>query len=225
MAYREVAMWEILEVLRRMGRGETQASVSRMTGHTRKTIRRYLVTAAELGWEPGHEEPTEALAAAVYARHRPASDREPGEAEARLLPHREQIRTWLTPGPGEKRGLRLTNVRGPGSGAGRRSRLEGRRPGTPAGQRDLYLERSRFRVSRCRGPLVSSNVEACHPLICVLFRGATYRWSSGKRSPSRPLAAWATPRRAVSRRKARKPFSLRSGLRSVRPAGTPRTRK
>jgi hypothetical protein len=33
MAYREVAMWEILAVLERVGRGESQAAVARTTGH------------------------------------------------------------------------------------------------------------------------------------------------------------------------------------------------
>ena len=39
MAYREVDMWEILEVLRRLQRGETIAAIERATGRTRKTIR------------------------------------------------------------------------------------------------------------------------------------------------------------------------------------------
>ena len=110
MAYREVAMWEILEVLRRVGRGENRSAVARATGHSRKTVGRYVRTAVELGWSPGEEEPPEELAAGVYARHRPASERSPGEAEARLLEHRNQIKQWLTPGPTEKRGLRLTKV-------------------------------------------------------------------------------------------------------------------
>ena len=49
MAYREVATWEILAVLERFGRGESQAAVARWTGHTRKTIRRYVRTAESLG--------------------------------------------------------------------------------------------------------------------------------------------------------------------------------
>jgi transposase len=110
MAYREVAMWEILEVLRRVGRGENQSAVARATGHSRKTVRRYVATAVEQGWTPGTEEPAEELAAAVYARHRPAAERDPGEVEERLLPHRDRIRTWLKPDEGEKRGLRLTKV-------------------------------------------------------------------------------------------------------------------
>jgi len=110
MAYREVAMWEILNVLRRIGRGESQSAVARATGHGRKTVRRYVAVAGQVGWEPGVADPTEALAAEVYLRLRPSRDRAPGDAEARLLPHRERIRKWLEPGPGEKRGLRLTKV-------------------------------------------------------------------------------------------------------------------
>jgi hypothetical protein len=41
MAYREVAMWEILNVLRRLGRGESRSSVAAVAGHSRSTIRRY----------------------------------------------------------------------------------------------------------------------------------------------------------------------------------------
>ena len=110
MAYREVAMWEILAVLERIGRGETQGAVARTTGHGRKTIRGYVRTARSLGWEPGTVLPTEALAAEVYGRHRPAGDRGPGAVEEALLGHLESIRGWLEPPPGEKRGLRLTKV-------------------------------------------------------------------------------------------------------------------
>ena len=84
MAYREVAMWEILSVLERIGRGETQAAVARLTGHSRKTVRGYIRTARELGWAVGGEAPTETLAASVFARHRPTGDRTLGEAEAQL---------------------------------------------------------------------------------------------------------------------------------------------
>lgn len=110
MVYREVDMWQILEVLRRVGRGESKSAVERATGHSRKTISRYLTAAAELGWSPGAEEPTEELAARVLARGRPGAERGPGEAEQRLLPHQDRIREWLKPGPGEKRGLRLSKV-------------------------------------------------------------------------------------------------------------------
>lgn len=110
MAYREVAMWEILNVLRRLGRGESKTQVAAATGHSRSTIRRYEQEALSLGWTPGAEEPTEELAAEIGRRLSPARDRRPGDSEADLLPHRDQIRQWLTPLPGEKRGLRLTKV-------------------------------------------------------------------------------------------------------------------
>lgn len=63
MAYRVVDMWEILNALRRLGRGESQAAVDRHTEHCRKAGRRYVTTAVALGWSPGAEEPTEELAA------------------------------------------------------------------------------------------------------------------------------------------------------------------
>jgi transposase len=111
MAYREVGMWEILEVLRRVHRGESQVAIARATGHTRKTIRRYTRTARKRGWTPGGtEEPDEALARAVAQRLRPVPvTPAPGESEAQLRPHRARIKAWLRPDD-EGRGLRLTKV-------------------------------------------------------------------------------------------------------------------
>lgn len=110
MTYREVAMWEVLNVLRRVGRGESKAAVARTTEHSRTTVRRYVATAVALGWRPGVDEATEALAASVVAQHHPARNRDRGEVEEQLLPHRERIEGWLKPLPREKRGLRLTKV-------------------------------------------------------------------------------------------------------------------
>jgi hypothetical protein len=110
MVYREVAMWEILTVLRRIGRGETKAGVARQTGHTRATVRRYVKTALALRWRPGQDEPTEELAAAVARQLSPRGEPSAGEVEARLLAQVDALRTWLEPPPGERRGLRLTKV-------------------------------------------------------------------------------------------------------------------
>ena len=110
MAYREIEMWEILEVLRRVARGERRRAIERVTGHSRSTIRRWLRAARKLGWEPGQGEPDESLAVAVAQRVRPVRDEvSPGTSQARLLPHREQIQAWLAP-KDEHRGLRLTKV-------------------------------------------------------------------------------------------------------------------
>ncbi len=90
MAYREIAMWEVLEVLRRVGRGERQRAITRATGHSRTTIRRYEHVARELGWVPGKVEPGEPLALAVVAALRPgAKERDPGASEALLTPHED----------------------------------------------------------------------------------------------------------------------------------------
>jgi len=111
MAYREVEMWEILDVLRRVGRGETKAEIRRATGRTRKTVRRYVERARKLGWDPtSGAEPDEALALKVARSLKPVGRKaQAGESELRLVEHREQIRQWLVPEDGS-RGLRLTKV-------------------------------------------------------------------------------------------------------------------
>ena len=68
MAYHEVAMWEILSVLERLTRRESKAAITRATGHSRSTVRRYERVARELGWTPEGEAPTEVLAAALCQR-------------------------------------------------------------------------------------------------------------------------------------------------------------
>jgi transposase len=110
MAYREIGMWEIHEVLRRVARGEPQRAIQRTTGHSRSTIRRWLRVARKLGWKPDRGEPDEVLAVAVAERARPVpAEPSRGPAQARLAPYREQIRAWLEPEEGG-RGLRLTKV-------------------------------------------------------------------------------------------------------------------
>jgi transposase len=109
VAYREIAMWEILEVLRRLGRGEKQRAVARVTGHGRMTVRRYEEVARELGWT-SLEAPDEALAQAVAVRLRPGGQTRPdGATETELLRHLKQLREWLCPDD-ERRGLQLTKV-------------------------------------------------------------------------------------------------------------------
>jgi hypothetical protein len=110
MAYREIAMWEILEVLRRVHGGEGQRLIARVTGHSRTTIRRWVVCATALGWVPTLQAPDEALARRVAERMRPvAATRSPGESEAQLAPHQAQICAWLAAEDGG-RGLRLAKV-------------------------------------------------------------------------------------------------------------------
>jgi transposase len=104
-------MWEVLEVLRRLHRGESQVVIGLATGRDRKTIRSYLKLAAELGWAPGTREPDESLAVRIVEKLRPGpKDLEPGQAERLLLPHEGRIREWLA-GQENERGLTLTKVR------------------------------------------------------------------------------------------------------------------
>ncbi len=109
MSYREYGMWEVLEVLKRHHRRESQRHIARATGRARKTIRRYLRTASKLGWD-GSSPPNESLASRVCASLRPGPP--PGESlgvEHRLRPYQARIRRWLEGEPGE-RGLQLTKV-------------------------------------------------------------------------------------------------------------------
>jgi transposase len=109
MAYREVDMWEILEVLRRLHRQESKAAIKRATGRTRKTIRRYLAAARALGWD-GMAEPTDALAVAIARQLKPVPETpRAGASEVLLAPHRTRIQQWLFPEDGG-RGLRLAKV-------------------------------------------------------------------------------------------------------------------
>jgi transposase len=110
MAYREHGMWEVLDVLRRHGRGERNSVIAAATGRTRKTVRRYVATAQALGWTPESGEPDEALASRVLSRLRPGKkDASPSELEQLLEPHRDRIVAWLRGGEGE-RPLKLTKV-------------------------------------------------------------------------------------------------------------------
>lgn len=111
MAYREHGMWEVLDVLRRVHRGEARRAIHRATGRDRKTIGRYVDAAGKLGWSPSEDEPDEALATAVLELVRPGSkDDLPGETEQLLLPHKEQLRDWLKTDQPSERGLTLTKA-------------------------------------------------------------------------------------------------------------------
>lgn len=54
MAYRELGMWEVQDVLRRVQRGETKSGIERATGRSRKTIHRYVKTASSSSPSSGH---------------------------------------------------------------------------------------------------------------------------------------------------------------------------
>ena len=127
MVYREHGMWEILEVLRRAHRGEKLKAISRSTGRSSNTVKRYLAAAEELGWRFDSVEPDEGLAARVLAKLRPGPRIDsPGETEQLLLllQHRETLRAWLQGDTEDRHPLTLTKCHDLLSRRRRRSHLQ-----------------------------------------------------------------------------------------------------
>jgi len=112
MAYREHGMWEVLEVLRRSQRGESERAIARGTGMARKTVGRYVRAAGELGWiRGGDASPDEGLAGQVLALLKPGPEEGYGAtAQQALALQEERIKMWLAPEHPYGRGLRLTKV-------------------------------------------------------------------------------------------------------------------
>jgi transposase len=104
MAFREVSMIEVREVLRLVLAGVPKKRVARLVGMDPKTVRAYVAAAAAAGAEPGSEV-TDELVAAVLGRHRAwRGERERGESWALCEQERAFIDEKL------KAGVRLTKV-------------------------------------------------------------------------------------------------------------------
>lgn len=110
MAYQEHGMWEILDVLQRVHRGEGLRAVARQTGRSRNTVKRYVETATELGWVAALHAPDEELAVAVLLKHRPGPREVVAASADALAPHKEQIGEWLRPKGSKERGLTLAKI-------------------------------------------------------------------------------------------------------------------
>jgi transposase len=97
MAFREVRVYEVREVLRLWLRGEGIRGVARLAGVDRKTVRRYLAAAGELGLVCGGGEGQlgDELLGRVVERVRPHRLDGHGQAWRSLQEHREQIRSWV----------------------------------------------------------------------------------------------------------------------------------
>jgi transposase len=102
MAFREVGMFEIKEVLRLWHAKVPRKAIARTVGLDVKTVRRYVAAAEELGIEAPVDD---AQLAALYAELRQAVERDKGEAYRRCELHRERIAKWL------RDGVRLTKIR------------------------------------------------------------------------------------------------------------------
>jgi transposase len=107
MAYREVTMLEIKEVLRRWLRGRGKKTIAAKLGIARNTVRSYIKAAQKCGLEPaqGEEALTEEVLAEVMVRLKGAASRERGESWGRCQEQRIFIQKKL------KARIRLTKVR------------------------------------------------------------------------------------------------------------------
>ncbi|MGH9023280.1 MAG: hypothetical protein ACRDV9_09305 [Acidimicrobiia bacterium] len=94
MAFREVRVFEVREVLRLWLRGEGFRGVERLSGIDRKTVRRYVMAAVEAGLarDGGEEQLTDEFLAVVVEKVRPHRLDGHGEAWRLLEQHRDQIK-------------------------------------------------------------------------------------------------------------------------------------
>jgi len=106
MAYREVTMIEVKEVLRQWLSGAAKRAIARRVGLDRNTVRRYLEAAGDVGLrrKQGVDALTDELLAQVLEALRPAAERPHGEAWARCEAQREFISKKV------KQGVKLSKV-------------------------------------------------------------------------------------------------------------------
>jgi hypothetical protein len=97
MAFREVRVFEVREVLRLWLRGKGQRPISELVGMDRKTVRRYIDAGVELGLDRSGDEDqlTDLLLAQVVEKVRPHRTDGRGEARRQLDEHRVQLVQWL----------------------------------------------------------------------------------------------------------------------------------
>lgn len=97
MACREVSVVQVKEALRRWLRGEGERPIAHGVGIDRKTVRRYIAAAIELGVERsgGEEQLGDELIGQVLERVRPHRPDGHGEAWRTLLDEEQRIKDWL----------------------------------------------------------------------------------------------------------------------------------
>jgi hypothetical protein len=97
MAFREVRVFEVREVLRLWLRGEGFRAVERLAGVDRKTVRRYVAAAVELGLcrDGGEEQLSDEFVGSVVEVVRPHRSDGHGEGWGVLVANHELIVDWL----------------------------------------------------------------------------------------------------------------------------------
>jgi len=97
MAFREVSVFEIKEVLRLWLRGEGYRGIDRLSGVDRKTARRYVEAAVASGLtrDSGEAQLTDVVIGLVCEKVRPARPAGHGAGWESLVPHEDEIKAWL----------------------------------------------------------------------------------------------------------------------------------
>lgn len=108
MAFRELTMIDVKEVLRRWSAGQSDRQIGREAGVDRKTVVRYAAAAKALGLERGRE-PSEEDIASVAERVQARLVTAPSTEWLEVATHRERIEAWLAGGKGT-RPLRLSKI-------------------------------------------------------------------------------------------------------------------
>jgi transposase len=100
MAFREVTVVQVKEALRRWMRGEGDRTVAARVGIDRKTVRRYIAAAVELGVDRsgGETQLTEEPIGQVVGQVRPHRTDGHGEGWRKLVNEEEQIKAWVKQG-------------------------------------------------------------------------------------------------------------------------------
>ena len=108
MAFRELTMIDVKEVLRRWSAGQSDRRIGREAGADRKTVARYTVAATRLGLVRGGRGDRRGGSPGRAARSS-ASAVAPSDEWNEVAQHRERIERWLG-GDGDTRPLRLSKV-------------------------------------------------------------------------------------------------------------------
>ncbi len=98
MAFREVTVVQVREVLRRWLRNEGERRIANGAGVDRKTVRRYIAAAIEAGLQRFGDESqlSDELIGAVCEAVRPSRPDGHGESWRVLLAEEQQIKDWVT---------------------------------------------------------------------------------------------------------------------------------
>ena len=96
MAYKEVSRVDIVEVIRRWQKGNSQRQIASGTGLSRDTVRKYLAGAEEVGVSREGPDPSEEQVSRLAALSRSGPRKKVTPAEDLLEPWGDQIYRWIT---------------------------------------------------------------------------------------------------------------------------------